>query len=84
MWIDNLWFFCFLFENDEIKQSKISNKIFGFFLFYISKPQDAIIRSLFYTSIKFYYTFYYHLLRNFLENENLFQKTGVPFFSWKH
>ena len=21
---------------------------------------------------------------DFLENENLFQKTGVPFFSWKH
>ena len=21
---------------------------------------------------------------DFLENEDLFQKTGVPFFSWKH
>ena len=21
---------------------------------------------------------------DFLENENLFQKTGVPFFSWNH
>ena len=21
---------------------------------------------------------------DFLENENLFQKIGVPFFSWKH
>ena len=27
---------------------------------------------------------YFYFERDFLENENLFQKNGVPFFSWKH
>ena len=27
---------------------------------------------------------YFNFETNFLENENLFQKIGVPFFSWKH
>ena len=27
---------------------------------------------------------YFNFETNFLENQNLFQKTGVPFFSWKH
>ena len=27
---------------------------------------------------------YFHFETNFLENENLFQKTGVLFFSWNH
>ena len=27
---------------------------------------------------------YFNFETNFLENENLFQKTGAPFFSWNH
>ena len=27
---------------------------------------------------------YFNFETDFLENENLFQKTGLPFFSWKH
>ena len=27
---------------------------------------------------------YFYFETDFLENENPFQKTGVPFFSWKH
>ena len=27
---------------------------------------------------------YFNFETDFLENEDLFQKTGVPFFSWKH
>ena len=27
---------------------------------------------------------YFNFEIDFLENEDLFQKTGVPFFSWKH
>ena len=27
---------------------------------------------------------YFNLETDFLENENYFQKTGVPFFNWTH